>query len=252
MSFDLIRMLPHPNRSNDEEVMVLIKKSNKRAKDDTVDMTLFRMNVYLLDAVKKKSEGFDVVKFGAKPVFDVVANHINQSVGFTLGEMGQLLPPELRGGGLGSLLMTELIKWRNANFPDYTVLPIRVFAPPDEDGGSIHRNKAFLKKMGFSLVENAVPNKAGLYGVVTKAGGLSGHSNTQKVEHVDMADWLNDLTATRMAMGNQLVEEVNNAQRYRTELQRQKENGKGKMSFWAGLMLGISVGVVVALLIPMR
>jgi len=249
MSFDLVRMQPHSNRSSEDEVMVLIKKSSKRAKDESVDMTLFRVQLHLVSAVKKAASGMEVVKFSSSPKFDVVADHAAKSVEFTLGEMGNLLPQELRGGGLGSLIMSELIKWVKISVPDYSVVPLKVFLPPDEDDSAMLRNKTFIAKMGFALQNANKGAKLGLYGVAAKAGGLKEHVNTQKVERVDMPGWLEDLASMRAAMGSQVEEEVTKARFYKDELQRQKETDKGRMSFWAGLLLGLIVGAVAAVLL---
>lgn len=249
MSFDLLRMQPHPNRQSEDEVMVLIQKSSKRAKDEKVDMTQFKVQIHLLDVVKKKADGFQVVSFGSNPKFDIVADHVARSVSFTLGEMGALLPPELRGGGLGSYIMSEMIKWAKANVGDYTVTPFKAFAPPDEGNEAMQRNKAFLTKMGFTLQNSGTGNQIGLYGVAPSAGTLKGAANPQKLERVDCSAWLNDLAAVRASMGNQMEEEINNARFFKEELQRQKEVDKGKMSFWAGLLLGLAVGVVTAVLL---
>lgn len=249
MSFELVRMQPHPNRSSDDEVMVLIKKGSKRAKDDTVDMTLYRVQVHLLDAVKKKADGFEVVKCCSSPKFDVVADHGAKTVEFTLGEMGNLLPLELRGGGLGSLVMSELVKWAKASAPDYGVVPLKVFVPPDEDNAALNRNKTFVAKMGFALQNVSSGSKVGLYGVAAKAGALKAYSNTQKVERVDLVAWFSELASSRAALSNQMEVEISNARLYKDELQRQKDEDKGKLSFWAGLLLGLAVGVVGAVLL---
>jgi hypothetical protein len=246
MSFDLLRMQPHPNRQSEEEVMVLIKKGSKRAKDSSVDMTQFRIQIYLLDAVKKKPDGFQVVNFSASPRFDVVADHAERSVTFTLGEMGALLPVELRGGGLGSYIMSELVKWAKSSVPDYGVVPVKVFTPPDERGDTMQRNKTFLAKMGFTLYSSEAGSQVGLFGVTSQVGSLKVHANTQKLERVDLPGWLNDLTAERAAMGNQMEEEIVNARVFKEELQRQKSSDKGRLSFWAGLFLGLVVGAVAA------
>ncbi len=249
MSFDLLRMQPHPNRPSEEEVMVLIKKGSKRAKDGSVDMTQFRIQVYILDAVKKKADGFQVVNFSASPKFDVVADHTERSVTFTLGEMGALMPVELRGGGLGSYIMSELIKWAKSSVPDYGVVPVKAFAPPDEGNEAMQRNKTFLAKMGFSLHNSGTGSQIGLFGVASKAGALKVHTNTQKLERVDLPGWLNDLTAVRAAMGNQMEEEIVNARFFKEGLQRQKDSDKGRLSFWAGLFLGLVVGAVASALL---
>lgn len=249
MSFDLLRMQPHPNRQSEEEVMVLIKKGSKRAKDSSVDLTQFRIQVYLLDAVKKKADGFQVVNFSASPKFDVVADHAERSVTFTLGEMGALLPVGLRGGGLGSYIMSELVKWAKSSVPDYRVVPIKAFAPPDEGEEAMQRNKAFLAKMGFTLQNSGAGSQVGLFGVTSTVGALKAHANTQKLERVDLPGWLNESTAVRVAMSNQTEEEIANARFFKEELQRQKDSNKGRLSFWAGLFLGLVVGAVAAVLI---
>ena len=228
---------------------MLIKKGSKRAKDSSVDMTQFRIQIYLLDTVKKKADGFQVVNFSASPKFDVVADHVERSVTFTLGEMGALMPVELRGGGLGSYVMSELVKWAKSSVPDYGVVPVKAFAPPDEGNEAMQRNKAFLAKLGFALKSSEAGSQVGLFGVTSKAGALKVHTNTQKLERVDLPGWLNDLTAVRATMGNQVEEEIGNARFFKEELQRQKDSDKGKLSFWAGLLLGLVVGAVAAALL---
>ncbi len=229
--------------------MVLVKKGSKRAKDGSVDMTQFKIQVYLLDVVKKKADGFQVISFSASPKFDVVADHAERSVTFTLGEMGALLPVELRGGGLGSYIMSELIKWAKSSVPDYGVVPVKAFAPPDEGSEAIQRNKTFLAKMGFALQNSETGSQVGLFGIASKAGALKVHTNTQKLERVDLPGWLNDLTSVRATMGNQMEEDIVNTRFLKEELQRQKDSDKGRLSFWAGLLLGLVVGAVAAALL---
>lgn len=238
-------MQPHPNRDSEDEVMVLIKKETKKAKGDA-NMTLFRVQVYLLDIVKKKADGYQVVKFQTKPKFDVVAHHEEQAVSFTLGELGELLPVELRGGGIGSLIMSELIKWAKSHVGDYAVKPIKVYAPPDEGGESLQRNKSFLKNLGLELQEDG---SSGVFGVAEAVKSLNTHANTQKLERVDMPGWLGDLAVVRAGLGNQMEEEISNARFYKEQLQREKESNKGKLSFWAGLMLGAALATVGCVLI---
>ena len=231
--------------------MVIIKKGNKRVKEADADLTLFRVQLCLLDVVKKKADGYQATSFGISPKFDVIANHANRSVEFTLGEMGQLMPVELRGGGLGSIIMSDLVKWAKASFPDYSVVPLKVFTPPDEDEKAIQRNKTFVSKMGFALHEQSKAGKIGLYGVVATAGALKTHINDQKVERADLPGYLNDQISSQASMGNQMEAESANARMYKDELQREKETSKGKMSFWAGLFLGLATGVAGALLLAL-
>lgn len=238
-------MQPHPNRESEDEVMVLIKKETKKAKGDA-NMTLFRVQVHLLDIVKKKADGFQVIKFPTKPKFDVLANHEDQTISFTLGELGELLPVELRGGGIGSLIISELIKWATSHVSDYRVKPIKVYPPPDEGGESIQRNKAFLTNVGFQLHEEG---GSGLFGVSDNVKSLKTHANTQKLERVDLPTWLSDVAVVRAGLGNQMEEEITNARFYKEQLQREKDSNKGKLSFWAGLLLGLALATVSCVLI---
>ena len=251
MSFELIRLQPHQNRESEEEVMVLIKKGSKRVKDGEANITLYRVQVYILDTVKKKADGFQACKFPASPKFDVIADHVERSVEFSLGEMGQLMPVELRGGGLGSLIMSELIKWAKNGVGDYSVTPIKVFAPPDEAEGAIQRNKAFLRKVGFLVGDQGGGGKGSVYGMAKTVSVLKTHTNLQKLERVDLPSWVNEVIALRVPISNQLEAEVANASMYRMELLREKDDSKGKMSFWAGLFLGLAVGIVAAVLLTM-
>lgn len=251
MSFELIRMRPHPNRQSDEEVMVVIKKGSKRVKEADANLTLFRLQLYLLDTVKKKADGFQAVGFSSSPKFDVVANHANRSVEFSLGEMGQLMPLEIRGGGLGSIIMSDLVKWAKSNVPDYSVDPLKVFAAPDEGDEALLRNKTFLGKMGFVLSDKGGGSRVGLYGVAATVGALKVHTNAKKVERVELPGYLNEQASARASMGNQVEAESSNARMYKEELQREKETSKGKLSFWAGLLLGLAGGAAGALLLSL-
>ncbi len=128
----------------------------------------------------------------------VTVNHRMNSIDF--GPMqGIFIEESIRGKGITTFLVNELIRWLKKNFPDYTINAFEIVEHENitEQVRDI-RNK-FLEKFGFSLNYTDITNRNGTMRA-KKPALLKEVYNSERIEELDIEQYVLGLINDRGKM----------------------------------------------------
>lgn len=247
MSQELLRLLPNEHRSLDDDLYVVLQRSVNASKPkDGVSLVRLRYDIIPLNYVIKAGDKQKVVPFAASTTFDAIVDKDNRTIEFSINEAKAALPDELQGSGVGSYVLSEMIRWGQAIASDLQVVPILISTPENQGSGREAKLKAFFSQLGFVIVNK--PGK-GIYAAAEAVGNLKTHVNFKKIEQVSLVSWGNEWLDKNLALANQLKDEIQNNNIYRDQIDSLRAQQTRKQPFWAGVLVGLVAGLVVGFLI---
>lgn len=246
MHTQLIRLKPHLHRDGDAEVMAVVSKVVKRVRDEAVDLGTMRIQIHFLNTPVRSSEFYSMHTISAQPIFDVVVDHRNKTVDFDVGDRTTAIPETLQGGGLGSYILSQMIEWVQQVGASYQVQSIRIGSPETAGSGREQKLKAFFSRFGFSIIERS---GQGVFAVTEGPKSLKACINSEKVETVALVQWGNDWVAGKVKLSNQLVEEGKKVRLLKEQIDQVRVARSSNGAFWAGLLIGVAMGLFMGVLL---
>lgn len=123
------------------------------------------------------------------------AKHKSNSVEFGPAQ-GVFVEESLRGKGIGTFAMNELVKWVKSEFPEYSVTPFD-FVSGDyiQDTDKKIRNQ-FLESFGFTISFSDPTQNSGNI-KIKKVNMLKEHYNNDKIQELDIVKYVFGLITDR-------------------------------------------------------
>lgn len=248
MAQELFRLIPNDHRGSDEDMYVVLKKSVEASKEDDVDLLRLRYEVIPLNYIRKEGESKSIVSFTQRATLDAIIDKKEGSVEFSINESNAALPDELQGGGIGSYILSEMIRWAQKVSAELSVVPIRISTPENAGSGREAKLKGFFAQLGFSVINK--PGK-GVFAAAHSVAHLKTHVNSQKVERVNLVTWGNEWQDSSVKLSNQLKEESLSLNFYKEQANSLKDEKSGKQPFWGGLLVGFVAGLIVGVVVTL-
>ncbi|MCG8669180.1 MAG: hypothetical protein MI867_07175 [Pseudomonadales bacterium] len=247
MTQELFRLIPNDHRTIGEDLHVVLKRTVVVSKpEDEVDLIRLRYEVMPLNYALKEGESQTVVSFQQRATLDAILDQTESTIDFSVNEADASLPEELRGGGVGSYILSEMIRWGQQQSPQLSVTPIRISTPENTGSGREAKLKAFFSQLGFLVVDK--PGK-GVFAAAQSIAHLKPYVNSQKIERVNLVSWGNEWLDNSVNLANQLREESRSVGIYKEQASSLKNKESSKVPFWAGVLCGGVFGLIVGLLI---
>lgn len=120
--------------------------------------------------------------------FSATVNHRTNSVDFGPIQ-GIYVEENLRGRGIASFSLNELISWLKSNFEEYTINPFEFISPDNATQEDIEGRNKFLENFGFTLGFTDVTQRSGTM-KAKKVSILKEHYNSEKVEELDIEQFV--------------------------------------------------------------
>ena len=242
MTWELISLKAHPHRTAGEDAMALLRKSVRRSDRDGVSAVQFSVDICPMPVTVKNGNEKQLVP-QEQAHFRVTADLAKRMVMFDIGSADAALPSILRGGGLGSLAISELVNWAKAQYPDFAVVTGRISAAmlnyPNAEANAVK----CLKNFGFAVARASV---GGIQFEAAAVGQLKSHVNTAKVEISDPIRWASGLTQDNIKLGQQLVEQSKDIAAVKEQLHQVAQTKQSPMPFLGGLLAGCVAGTAIA------
>ncbi|MCG8313395.1 MAG: hypothetical protein MI976_09275 [Pseudomonadales bacterium] len=247
MPQELFRLIPNDHRSMGDDIYVVLTKSVSASKpDQEVSLLRFRIEVVPLNYARKEGESQKVEIITVRSTLDAIVDRGANTIDFSISDAEASLPEEIRGGGVGSYVVSEMIRWGQGISAELKVIPIRISSPENAGSGRESKLKVFFEQMGFTIVNK--PNK-GLFAAAESIATLKPHVNPQKIEKVNLLIWGNEWLDSNVSLANQLKEESQNVSFYKEQASNLRNEKPGRQTFWAGLLMGVVAGIVLGVLI---
>ena len=248
-SQELFRLKPHEHRIENMERYVVLQKSVSASRpEDKVSLLRLRFQVTPLNIQQKVADRQKVLPMSSRTRLDAIIDHQDGTVEFLLNEPDAALPEELRGAGVGSYILSTMIRWAQGVSGELRVVPLKISTPETSGTGREERLKRFFGQLGFQLVAE---RGKGLFAVADTVGKLGSHVNSQKVESVSLVSWGNEWLDQQVNLANQLREESQNHNLCREQLVQLKHQKTARLPFFSGALAGSVVGLIVGLLISL-
>lgn len=242
MTWELISLKSHPHRAAGEDVMALLRKSVRRSEREGVNAVQYVVDVCPLPVVVKQGQERQLVSV-EQAHFRVTADLTQRLVMFDIGSADAALPTMLRGGGLGSLAVSELVNWCKSQYPDFTVVTGRISSAllnyPNAEANAVK----CLKNLGFAVARAA---SGGLQFEAASVAQLKPHINTAKVEIANPIPWGTGLVQDNIKLAGQLFEQSQDMAALKEQLHQVAQTRQSSMPFFAGLIAGGVAGTAIA------
>lgn len=242
MSWDLICVKPHAHRPDGEEAYACLYKAVARIDKDSVNAVQFTVRIVPLPLVSGQGTEKRLVNM-EEALFKAVADLNEGKVMFDIGSADAALPSLLRGGGLGSLAISELILWAQKQYSEFGVVSGRISATllnyPNGEANAVH----CLKNLGFQVARSP---RGGLQFTADQVGQLRTHVNNGKVETATPLLWYSNQLQDNLNVSRQvkaLNDEVSNLKEQLFQTTEQKRSAAPMIS---GLLMGLVAGAAVA------
>ncbi len=241
MSWELICLKPHEHRSEGEEAYACIYKSLNRIEKEGINALQFAVRVVPLPLVAGNGEEKRLINM-EESLFKAVADLNEGKILFDIAGADAALPSVLRGGGLGSLAVSELIQWAH-RYSEYGVISGRVSAAMLNypNGEAIATD--CLKKLGFTVGKSP---KGGLQFSAARAGQLTTHLNTNKVETATPALWFGNIMQDHLNLGRQVKSLNDEIALLKEQLHHSSEQKQSTIPLASGLLMGVVAGAALA------
>lgn len=97
-------------------------------------------------------KNFFIRDFSGNGKFNVEVDLCEKSVQFAKNIQGFMISPiELRNRGLGTYMLSELIRWAQSHFPEYKVMPLLLGPADAQTEETKNLRNEFYRKFGFKL-----------------------------------------------------------------------------------------------------
>ena len=249
MSQELLQLNPHEHRVEGSVRHVVIQRSISVSKPENgVALQRLRFEISSLNVQLKEGESQKVIPVAGRTIIDSIIDAKENSVEFLLNDADAALPEDLQGAGIGSYIMSEMIRWAQGVSPELQVKSIRLSSSEIDSSGREERLGAFFRQLGFQFVRQ--PGK-GLYAVADTVGKLKAHVNAQKIERLNLLTWSNEWLERTVGLANQLRDESRNNLLYQEQIALLKRQKSSSLPFFAGGLAGLVLGLIVGLLIAL-
>lgn len=242
MTWDLISLKPNPHRSGDEDVVVFMRKLTQRSHKKDVDAVQLSVELCPVPLVAGNGNSKKLVPI-ENAVFRVVADRLEHKLLFDIANADAALPSVLRGGGLGSLAISELVIWAKQHFPEYSVVTGRVNPVMLNYPNAESLAAACLQSFGFTV---ARASGGGLQFGAVSTEQLTPHVNNAKVEIGNPVTWGGQLLQNNLVSAGQLLEQAEEISRLREHLQQVTSSRQSPLPFWSGILAGVVAGLAIA------
>lgn len=245
MTWDLVSLKSHPHRAGDEDVMVLIAKTVRRSEREGVQAVQYQVEVCPLPLVVSQGNEKRLVPV-EKAQFRVTADIVERKVMFDIGGADAALPSVVRGGGLGSLAISELVNWCKKQFADFTVVNGHISAGilnfPNAEPNAIR----CLKNFGFAVSRAA---SGGLQFEAAGVARLTPHLNTAKVQNADPIRWTSGLVEDNIRLAAQLQDQSRDIAGLKEQLHQVTQSRQSPAPFIGGILAGCVAGTAITALL---
>ncbi|WP_290579960.1 hypothetical protein [Ketobacter sp.] len=242
MSWDLICLKPHSHRADGDETYACIYKSLNRIEKDGVRALQYLVRVVPLPLVAGRGGDQRLINM-EEALFKVVVDLNEGKVLFDIGGAEAALPSLLRGGGLGSLAVSELIQWAQAQFGDFTVVSGRISSAllnyPNGEAIAV----SCLKQLGFAVGKSP---RGGLQFGAERVAQLSPHVNRNKVETATPALWFSNLSQDNLNMARQVQTLNEEITLLKEQLYQSSAQKRSALPLASGLLMGVVAGAALA------
>lgn len=133
-----------------------------------------------------------------------LVNHRSNSIEFGPNQ-GFSLDDNLRGKGIGTFAMNELIVWLRNNFQEYSINPFEFITPENADEEDKERRNKFLENFGFLLGFTDVTQRNGTM-KAKKPSLIKTYVNGEKLEELDIEKYFFGLINERNRLEKDLSE----------------------------------------------
>ena len=249
MSQELFRLIPHEHRTDNADRYVVLQRSVSASKpEDKVSLVRLRFEVHPLNIQQKIGDQQKVLPMSSRTRIDAIIDRGESTVEFLMNEPEAALPEEFRGAGMGSYILSDMIRWAQGVSRELRVVPIRISTPEIAGTGREQRLGTFFRQLGFQLANQA---GKGVFAVADSVASLQPHVNTHKIERVSLTTWGNEWLDKTTGLANQLREESQSHQLCREQLIQLKHQKAAPLPYFSGVLIGTVVGLIVGLLISL-
>lgn len=242
MTWELISLKSHPHRTAHDDAMVLVRKFARRSEGKQCNSVLFQVDVCPFPLVVKQAEGKQLVTL-EQAHFRVIADLDNGRLRFDIGNADAALPSVLRGGGLGSLAISELVIWAKKNYPAFAVtqghISVALLNYPNAEQNVVK----CLKNFGFAV---ARAPSGGLLFEAASPAQLKPHSNTAKIDYANPIQWGGALVQDNLRLAAQLLEQSQAIADLKEQLHQVTQVKQSPVPFLGGILAGCVAGTAIA------
>lgn len=245
MTWELICLKPNPQREGDDEVYVFVQKSARRSTKQGINAIQYSVKLSPLPLQSNNGERKALVHM-EDAVFHVVADLDAQALLFDIGKADSALPSLLRGGGAGSLVISELIIWAQKNYPQLPVALNKISPALLNYPNAKAISTKCLQNFGFSVGK---ASGGGLQFKGETAEKLSIHINKSKVEAATPPDFCARLIQDNVSISKQLLELNQDNSALKEMLHQTSEAKPSSTPFFSGALAGLVAGAALAAII---
>lgn len=241
MTWDLISLKAHPHRPEGEAAMALMRKSLRRSDKPDASAVQYMVEVCPLPIVVKQGTKKHLVPLEPAQ-YRVTVDLAKRAVLFDISGADAALPTPLRGGGLGSLAVSELITWCMSHYPDLAVINGRVAATMLDYPNAEANVVRFLKNLGFAVARVS----GGLQFEAASVAQLKAHVNASKLEMANPITWAAGLVQDNITLAAQLLEQNQDMAGLKEQLHQVTQTRQSPVPFLGGILAGSVAGIVIA------
>lgn len=242
MTWDLISLKSHPHRSAGDDVMVLLRKTTRRSERAGVSAIQFHIEVSPFPLVVRQGNTRQLVPLESAH-FRVTADLAEGKLLFDIGSADAALPSLLRGGGLGSLAISELVIWCKKQFPAFRVanghISAGLLGAPNAEQMAV----SCLKNLGFAVARAPT---GGLQFEAASVAQLKPHINAAKLEHANPIQWGSALAQDNFRLAAQLLEHSREIADLKEQLFQLTQAKLSPVPFLGGILAGCVAGSAIA------
>lgn len=242
MTWELISLKAHPHRAGADDAMVVIRKAMRRGEGKGANTVLYQVDVCPFPLLVKQADGKQLVPL-EQAHFRVTADLENARLRFDIGNADAALPSVLRGGGLGSLAISELIIWAKKYYPEFAVTQGYISAAMLNYPNAEQNVVKCLKNFGF-LVARAP--SGGLLFEAASPAQLKHHMNTAKIDHANPIQWGSALVQDNVRLAAQLLEQSQTIAGLKEQLHQVTQVKQSPVPFLGGILAGCVAGTAIA------
>lgn len=242
MSWDLICLKAHEHRQDGDETYACLYKNLSRIEKGNLNALQYNVRVVPLPLVASSGDKKQLINM-EEALFKAIADLNEKKVMFDIGGADAALPTLLRGGGVGSLAISELIIWAKKHYPEFGVISGHISPAllnyPNSEVTAVH----CLKNLGFSVARS---HKGGLQFLAENVAQLTSHVNNNKVESATPGLWFSNLMQDNLNIARQMKiqsEEITNLKEQIYQTTSQKNSAAPWIS---GLLMGVVAGSALA------
>ena len=242
MSWDLICIKPHTHRPEGEEAYACLHKSIAQVEREGVNAVQYTVRVVPLPLLADQGGEKRLISM-EEALFKAVADLNEKKVMFDIGGADAALPTLLRGGGLGSLAISELVLWAQKHYSEFGVVSGRISSTIlNYSNGEANAIRS-LKNLGFNVTRSP---KGGLQFLADQVSQLRTHVNTSKVETATPALWYSNLMQDNLNVSRQVKTQVDEISNLKEQLYQSTQQKRSSAPFMSGLFMGLVAGAALA------